>query len=56
MKCQLCRKPAEMMYSVDQDKPEIPICGACFGKWSPRKLDALLGVKQKDYGTEEKPS
>jgi hypothetical protein len=51
MKCQLCRKPADMNYAVDAEK-EIPLCGACFGKWSPKKLDGLLGVRQKDYGIE----
>lgn len=53
MKCQLCRKPSEMVYSVDSDK-EVPLCSACFAKWSPRTLDGLLGVKQKDYGNEPK--
>ena len=52
MKCKLCSHEADMNYSVDPEKPEIPLCGACFGKWSPKKLDGMLGVKQKDYGIE----
>lgn len=42
-----------MTYSVDAEK-EIPLCSACFGKWSPRTLDEKLGVRQKDYGSEPK--
>jgi hypothetical protein len=53
MKCKLCRKPAEMAYSVGAGE-DIPLCSACFGKWSPRRLDGLLGVRQKDYGNEPK--
>lgn len=51
MTCKLCRKEAQMIYAVDGEH-EIPLCGACFGRWSPRKLDGLLGVKQADYGSE----
>jgi hypothetical protein len=43
--CALCGKPRDMVYAVDPEKPK-PLCGACFGRWSPDKLDALLGVKQ----------
>lgn len=51
--CRLCKKtPREMIYAVDPEK-EIPLCGKCFGSWSPRRLDALLGVSQKDYGSEK---
>jgi len=50
--CALCRKsPAEMTYAVDPEHPK-PLCSACFGRWSPRTLDGLLGVRQADYGPE----
>lgn len=51
MRCRLCRKPADEIYAVDRDK-QIPLCGRCAGRHSPRELDRLLGVKQKDYGSE----
>lgn len=44
MKCSLCKNPADTDYSVDRDKPK-PLCSACFGRWGPKELDALLGVK-----------
>lgn len=47
MKCFLCKRPAEMSYDVDPEKPR-PLCGACFGRWAPRELDQLLGVKQPE--------
>lgn len=53
MKCKLCNRPSEGTYSVDPEK-EIPLCWTCFGRWSPKKLDGLLGVKQADYGIEGK--
>ncbi len=43
--CALCKKkPRDMIYAVDPSK-EVPLCGACFGRWSPSKLAALLGLK-----------
>lgn len=51
--CKLCRKPSDQIYAVQPGKEE-PLCGVCLGRWSPRKLDALLGMKQADYGSEPK--
>lgn len=44
MKCSLCKNPADTDYAVERDNPK-PLCSACFGRWGPKELDALLGVK-----------
>lgn len=44
MKCSLCKNQADTDYSVERDQPK-PICSVCFGRWMPKELDALLGVK-----------
>lgn len=44
MKCSLCRNQADTDYAVERDKPK-PLCSTCFGRWAPKELDALLGVK-----------
>jgi hypothetical protein len=46
-----CKNRGDVLYSVDPNKPKR-VCSPCIGKHSPRKLDALLEVKQKDYGCE----
>ena len=46
--CALCKKKRrDMIYAVDPSK-EVPLCGACFGKWAPSKLAALLGLKRRN--------
>lgn len=48
MNCQLCRKAtADTAYEVERANPKM-ICSSCFGRWAPKELDSLLGVKP-DY-------
>lgn len=46
-----CRNYGDVCYGVDPDNPKR-VCSPCIGKHSPRKLDQLLGVVQKNYGCE----
>lgn len=46
-RCKLCRKPAELSYEVQRDRP-IPLCGACMGAHCPCQLNRALGVTPDD--------
>lgn len=36
-----------MIYAVDPSK-EVPLCGKCYGKWGPKELASLLGLKRRN--------
>lgn len=42
-RCKLCRRPSDMSYEVQRDKP-VPLCGECMGKYEPDELNRRLGV------------
>lgn len=54
MKCTLCRNDSDTTYEVERGNPK-PICSTCFGRWAPKELDALLGVKPPYSHTPSRP-